>query len=68
VHNGHLKIADALPLQDVLVTELYNLRVKINSSTAHDSYEAWREGNRDDPCYRWRPLAGRERGSCGSLS
>jgi hypothetical protein len=49
LHNGHLKIADALPLKDVLVTEFLNFRVKINSSTAHDSYEAWREGNHDDP-------------------
>lgn len=35
-----LKIADALPLKDTLVKELLNFRVKINFSTAHDSYEA----------------------------
>jgi hypothetical protein len=48
LQNGHLKIADALPLKDVLVKELLNFRVKINISTAHDSYEAWREGDHDD--------------------
>ncbi len=48
LQNGRLKIADALPLKDVLVKELLNFRVKINISTAHDSYEAWREGDHDD--------------------
>jgi hypothetical protein len=46
--SGQLKIADALPLKDTLVKELLNFRVKINISTAHDSYEAWREGDHDD--------------------
>jgi hypothetical protein len=46
--NGHLKIAETLPLKDVLIKELLNFRVKINISTAHDSYEAWREGDHDD--------------------
>ena len=48
LQNGHLKIAETLPLKDVLVKELLNFRVKINISTAHDSYEAWREGDHDD--------------------
>lgn len=48
LQNERLKIADALPLKDVLVKELLNFRVKINISTAHDSYEAWREGDHDD--------------------
>ena len=48
LQNGHLKIADALPLKDALVKELLNFRLKINISTAHDSYEAWREGDHDD--------------------
>lgn len=48
LQNGHLKIADALPLKDALVKELLNFRVKINIATAHDSYEAWREGDHDD--------------------
>ena len=48
MQNGQLKIADALYLKDTLVKELLNFRVKINISTAHDSYEAWREGDHDD--------------------
>jgi hypothetical protein len=48
LQNGQLKIADALPLRYILVKELLNLRVKINTSTAHKSYEAWREGDHDD--------------------
>jgi len=48
MQNGQLKIADALALKDTLVKELLNFRVKINISTAHDSYEAWREGDHDD--------------------
>jgi hypothetical protein len=43
-----VKVADALPSQDVLVKETLNFRMKINISTAHDSYEAWREGDHDD--------------------
>jgi hypothetical protein len=43
-----LKIAEELPLAEVLKQELLNFRVKINIATAHDSYEAWREGDHDD--------------------
>jgi hypothetical protein len=48
MQNKQLKIADARPLKDTLVKELLSFRVKINISTAHDSYEAWREGDHDD--------------------
>jgi hypothetical protein len=42
-----LKIEKDLPLTQTLVTELTNFKVKI-STTAHDSYEAWRDGDHDD--------------------
>src|SRR5215203_7415518 len=48
MQNGQLKIAEGLSLRETLVKELLNFRVKINISTAHDSYEAWREGDHDD--------------------
>jgi hypothetical protein len=48
MQNGQLKIADALALKDTLVKELLAFRVTINISTAHDSYEHWREGDHDD--------------------
>jgi len=48
LQNGQLKIAEGLALRDTLVKEMLNFRVKINVSTAHDSYEAWREGDHDD--------------------
>jgi hypothetical protein len=48
MQNGRLKIAEGLSLKETLVKELLNFRVKINISTAHDSYEAWREGDHDD--------------------
>ena len=35
-------------LAQVFREELINFRVKINLKTAHDSYEAWREGEHDD--------------------
>lgn len=46
--NRELTIAKSLPLTEVLATELKNFRAKINIATAHDSYEAWREGQHDD--------------------
>ncbi len=46
--SGRLKVARKLPLAPVLVEELLNFRVKINVRTAHDSYEAWRDGDHDD--------------------
>jgi hypothetical protein len=48
MQNGQLKIAEAMPLADTLRKELLNFKVKINISTSHDSYEAWREGDHDD--------------------
>ena len=48
LQNGQRKIAEGLSLRETLVKELLNFRVKINISTAHDSYEAWREGDHDD--------------------
>ena len=48
LQNGQLKIAEGLSLRETLVKELLNFRVKINISTSHDSYEAWREGDHDD--------------------
>jgi hypothetical protein len=48
MQNKQLKIAQEMPLADTLKRELLNFKVKINISTAHDSYEAWREGDHDD--------------------
>jgi len=45
---GRLKVAAELPEARLLVEELLNFKVKINVKTAHDSYEAWREGIHDD--------------------
>jgi hypothetical protein len=43
-----LRIGAAVENRDVLIRELLDYRVKINISTAHDSYEPWREGAHDD--------------------
>lgn len=43
-----LKISTGLPQYALLVQELEAFRVKISLKTAHDSYEAWREGDHDD--------------------
>lgn len=48
LQTGRLKIASSLELAQTLRAELLNFRVKINLKTAHDSYEAWREGDHDD--------------------
>ena len=48
MQNGQLKIAAEMPLAETLRKELLNFKVKINIATAHDSYEAWREGDHDD--------------------
>jgi hypothetical protein len=42
-----LKIANALREARVLVRELENFRVKVTAS-AHETFEAWREGDHDD--------------------
>jgi Terminase RNaseH-like domain len=43
-----LKIARGMRLVPELVKELENFKVKVNTRTAHDSYEAWRESDHDD--------------------
>lgn len=43
-----IQIADGLKDADTFALELQNFRVKIDKRTAHDSYEAWREGEHDD--------------------
>ena len=43
-----LKIARGMRLVPELVHELENFKVKVNTQTAHDSYEAWREADHDD--------------------
>jgi hypothetical protein len=48
MQNGQLKIAAEMPLAETLRKELLSFKVKINISTAYDSYEAWREGDHDD--------------------
>ena len=45
---GKLKVARDLPEAQTFIDELLNFKVKININTAHDSYEAWREGIHDD--------------------
>ena len=47
LQNKRLKIAPG-PLSDTLATEMLNFRVKIDPTTTHDSYSAWREGQHDD--------------------
>ena len=48
LQSGRLKIASSLEHAETLRSELLNFRVKVNISTGHDSYEAWREGDHDD--------------------
>jgi hypothetical protein len=48
LQTGTLKIASGLELASVLKDELLNFKIKVNIATAHDSYEAWREGDHDD--------------------
>jgi hypothetical protein len=43
-----IKINSRIPDVKTLVNELQNFKIKINQKTAHDSYEAWREGDHDD--------------------
>jgi hypothetical protein len=47
-HTGRLKIAEGMELWPTLKKELLSFRRKIDLRTAHDSYEAWREGDHDD--------------------
>jgi hypothetical protein len=45
--NKQLKIAEALPDAETLISELLNFKVKISTS-GHDQYDTWREGAHDD--------------------
>jgi hypothetical protein len=47
-HTGTLKVAEELELWPTLREELLNFRRKIDLRTAHDSYEHWRESDKDD--------------------
>ncbi len=47
LQNKQLKILPGLPHAQTLINELVNFRVK-QTSTGHESYEAWREGDHDD--------------------
>ncbi len=47
-HTGTLKVAEGLELWPALKEELLHFRRKINLATAHDSYEHWRESDKDD--------------------
>jgi hypothetical protein len=46
--SGRLKIAAGMPLAEELKKELFNFDAKINPTTAHVSFEAWRESDHDD--------------------
>jgi hypothetical protein len=46
--SSRLKIAQALPLANVLAKELSDFKVKTDAWAAHDTYGAWREGQHDD--------------------
>ena len=47
LQNQRLKIAPG-PLSGTLADEMLNFKVKIDPTTAHDSYSAWREADHDD--------------------
>jgi hypothetical protein len=48
LQNRVLLLAPSMPHAAMLVAELRNFRVKIDVTTAHDSYSAWRENIHDD--------------------
>jgi hypothetical protein len=48
LQTDRLKFAEQIPAIPLLVQEMLAFRVKIDPLTAHDSYGAWREGDRDD--------------------
>lgn len=43
-----LRIAERLPQTPLLTQELLHFKVRIDPTTAHDSYSAWREADHDD--------------------
>jgi hypothetical protein len=48
MQTGLLRVAKTLELEDIFAKELLNFRIKVNISTTHASYEAWREYEHDD--------------------
>ncbi len=48
LQTGRLKIAANLPLLSEMVKEMLSFKIKVNTKTGHDSYEAWRESDHDD--------------------
>jgi hypothetical protein len=48
MQQGRLKVAEGVKAAEEFVRELESFKYKINISTGHDSYEAWRESIHDD--------------------
>jgi len=48
LQSSRLKISSELKLGSVLQAEMLNFKVKIDPTTAHDSYSSWREQDHDD--------------------
>jgi hypothetical protein len=45
---GSFKVAESLPLADAFEAELQNFRVKLSARTGAETYEAWKENDKDD--------------------
>lgn len=45
---GRIRLPKTHPLLQVVLQELYTMRMKQNPKTGNESYEAWREGDHDD--------------------
>jgi hypothetical protein len=48
LQSGRLTFADGLKWKEAIKEEMRLFRAKINVSTGHDSFEAWRERDKDD--------------------
>lgn len=48
LQSQRLRLSPQLPLLEMLTDELGKFKVKIDPTTSHDSYSAWREGDHDD--------------------
>jgi hypothetical protein len=48
MESDRVKLPRKLPLRKEFLEEMRNFRAKININTGHDSYEHWRETDRDD--------------------
>src|SRR5262249_23709643 len=46
--SGRLQVAEDLPEARILRAELGTFKVKVNTATGHESFEAWRERDHDD--------------------